>query len=516
MSGEAAEKQMREAYDAIVVGGGHNGLVAALGLARVGWSVIVAEAAKDVGGCATTTEPLLPGFRHNPHANTFLFADLMPSEISPATLDVPVHQPPAQLGVAFADGRPPVILHRPDLLAQTRSSLSAYSCADGQTYVELKARSADLGPLLRQGMYGAPNSAWFEAQRTAVQRAFKGVCRLRTLGGNTARAVIDELFDTPEVRILLYTLATETGVDLEEAGSDVAFLGYSLWIAGRWRVPVGGMQTYSDALHRAALAAGVHVTFSTRVTKVSVNHGRAVGIETSAGDKVGASKAVLVATPILHLFDDLLNAGVISHLERDELKAFRRAALPSIGTSFFCLAQAPDYRSAQHDAQINACLKTAIGFETPSNFLEHQADVRAGRLPRPAGMVRTHSVWDETLAPRGFHVAGVDSSFPAANDLDRDTWQLVKATFPTAFFETWRRYLAGDNTPLAMSFDPALGFERRMLIRMGSNQYRTSVAGLYLAGPGVYPGGGVHGACGQNAAQTVLADYDAFARSVGN
>jgi phytoene dehydrogenase-like protein len=510
---------MRDTYDVIVVGGGHNGLVAAIDLTRAGWSVLVAEACANVGGCAITTEPLLPGFRHNPHANTFLFTDLMPPAISPAKLDVPVHQPEAQLGVAFADGRPPVILHRPDLLSETRSSLSAYSRADGQTYVELKQRSADLGPLLRQGMYGAPDSAWFEAQRTAVQRAYKGLLRLRTLGGNTARAVIDELFEAPEVRILLYTLATETSVDLEEAGGDIAFLGYSLWIAGRWRFPEGGMQTYSDALHRAAVAAGAHVALSTCATKISLTNRRAVGIETSKGDVVGASKAVLAATPILHLFDALLDANSISPGERDELKAFRRASLPSIGTSFFCLAQAPDYKSAQHAAQINACLKTTIGFETPSNVLEHQAEARAGRLPRAAGTVRTHSIWDKTLAPRGFHVAGVDSSFPAANDLDRDTWQLVMTTFPTAFFDMWRRYLVSNEhnePPLAMYFDHAPGFERRMLIRMGSDQYRTSIPGLYLAGPGVYPGGGVHGACGRNAAQTVLADYEDRGRLVSS
>jgi phytoene dehydrogenase-like protein len=441
---------------------------------------------------------------------------LMPAAISPATLEVPAHQPPAQLGVAFADGRPPVILHRPDLLQQTGASLSAYSSADARTYTELKSRSAELGPLLRQGLYAAPDSSWFEAQRTAVQRVYKGLCHVKTPGGTTARAVIDEIFEAPEVRLLFYALATETGVDLEEAGSAIAFLGYSLWIAGRWRFPVGGMQTYSDALHRAALAAGVQVACSTRAARIVINNRRAIGIETSTGDLVGASRAVLVATPILHLFDDLLDVSVISNSEHEELKAYRRAALPSIGTSFYCLAQAPEYKSAQHNAQINACLKTMIGFETPRDFLEHSADMRVGRLPRPAGMVRTHSIWDNTLAPRGFHVAGVDSSFPVANALDRDTWQLVEATFPTAFFETWRRYLVSDahgKPPLAMSFDHALGFERRMLIRMGAAQYRTSIAGLYLAGPGVYPGGGVHGACGRNAAQTALADYGNRAHS---
>jgi phytoene dehydrogenase-like protein len=476
----------------------------------MGQSVLVIEAQKGVGGCATTTEPLLPGFRHSPHANTFLFADLMPVAISPATLGVNVHRPAAQLGVAFADGRPPVILHRPDLLARTRASLGAYSSADARTYVELKRQSAGLGPLLRQGLYVAPDAGWFHAQRAAVRRAFKGVCRAENLGANTARGLIDDLFETPEVRILLYALATETGVALEEIGSDVAFLGYSTWIAGRWRVPAAGMQAYSDALQRSVVASGVRIALSTRVSKIVLKDGRAGGVEMLTGEIVDAKRAVLVAAPILHLFDELLGREAISRAERDEIDSFRRALPSTIGTTVFCLEQAPHYKSAQHDPEIDACLKTIVGFESPSDVLVQDADVREGRLPSPAGVVRVHSLWDDALAPREQHVAGVDSRFPATNYMDRDTWRLVESAFPEAFLEIWRRYLVDDAVaePMAMSCDCSSDFERRMLVRMGPDQYRTSVAGLYLAGPGVYPGGGVHGACGHNAAQTIMADHD--------
>ena len=343
-----------------------------------------------------------------------------------------------------------------------------------------------------------------------MQRAYKGFCHPSKLGSNTARELIDDLFETPEVRILLYILAIETGVALEEGGGDIAFLGYSLWTAGRWRVPLGGMQSYSDALYRAALSAGVQVSASMRVASIVIKDRRAVAIETSTGKIVGASKAVLVAAPILHLFDDLLDDNAISQSERDEMTTFRQATPSSIGTSFFCLNSAPHYKSAQNDPQIDSCLKTIIGYDTPSDVLTQDADIRAGRLPSPAGVVRVHSLWDRSLAPSECHVAGVDSSFPAAHYLDRETWQQVESAFPTAFFQTWRRYFADDRVanPVAMSCDCSLAFERRMLMRMGPDQYRTSVAGLYLGGPGVYPGGGVHGACGRNAARTIMDDYD--------
>ena len=509
---------MPDVYDVIIVGGGHNGLVASLDLANAGWSILVVEAQKNVGGCASTTEPLLPGYRHSPHANTFLFVDLMPDTISPATLGVGVNQPAAQLGIAFADGRPPVILHRPDLLDQTRASLGAYSRADAHTYTELKQRSGGLGLVLQQGLYAAPDSGWFNAQRTAVQRTFNGFCHPSKLGTNTARELIDDLFETPEVRMLMYTLATETGVALEEAGGDIAFLGYSLWIAGRWRVPHGGMQTYSDALYRAALSAGVQVSASTRVAKIIVKDRRAVAIETSTEKILGASKAVLVAAPILHLFDDLLDDHAVSQSEHDEMNMFRQASPSSIGTSFFCLDRVPHYKSAQHDSQIDSCLKTIVGYDAPSDILTQDADIRAGCLPSPAGVVRLHSLWDRSLAPAECHAVGVDSNFPAEHYLDRANWQQIESAFPTAFFETWRNYFASDPLiqPLAMSCDCSSRFERRMLLCLGPDQYRTSVVGLYLGGPGVYPGGGVHGACGHNAAQAIINDNDGRADRTQN
>lgn len=498
---------MSQHYDVLVIGGGHNGLCAALELAHSGLSVLVMEAQKDVGGCATTHQPLLPGFLHSPHANTFIFVDIMPDVLHPDALGMQLVQPEAQLGVAFADGRPPVILHRPDLLASTRKSFANYSRKDAATYVALKLCSERLGNLIQRGLYAPPDSRWFAEQVHAVQKAFKRHIDVNSLGRSSARALIDQLFESGEVRVLLYHLATETGLSLNEIGSDLAFLGYSLWIAGRWRIPVGGMGSYANALGEAATAAGAVIARSTPAARIRVAENRALGVETVSGQFIRAEKAVLAAVPLMVAFDELIDVSYITPSERSGLADFQKQQPASIATSFFCLAEAPHYKSALHDPEIDRCLKTVIGHESPADVLAHAADVRRGLLPRPAGVVRMHSLWDSTQAPPGLHVAAVDSSFPALNAFDGDTIRMVETAFPQAFLDMWGGSRADAvPAPLAMSADLSALFERRMLLQMGEAQYRTSISGLYLGGPGIYPGGGVHGACGRNAAYVICGD----------
>lgn len=500
---------MAHLCDVIIVGAGHNGVAAALELASAGLTVVVLELQSEIGGCATTTEPLMPGFRHSPHASTLFFTDVMPRAVAPAGLNVALYHPDAQLGVAFADGRPPVVLHRPDLLARTRRSFAVYSRDDAATYAALKQRSSRLGANIRTGLYAAPSRAWFRSQADAVRAAFKGRVPMQSLGSDSARALIDRLFEAPEVRILLYHLATETGLELDEIGGDLAFLGYSLWIAGRWRIPSGGMVAYSSALRTAALKAGAKIACSVGVERILVEGGRATGVITTKGDKLYAARGVLAATPLLETYDRLVDAAAVSISEGDELAVFRRQSPGLIASSHICLAQAPRYKSAQHDDEIDICLKTIVGHETPESVLEDIAGVRAGLLPKPAGVVRVHSLWDSSLAPPGHHVAGVDTSFPSRTFLGDDEWSRVEQAFPDAFLHVWQNARADAGGPVAAGTDLSARFERRMLVRTGADQYRSSVAGLYLGGPGIYPGGGIHAACGLNAARTILDDIEA-------
>jgi phytoene dehydrogenase-like protein len=499
------------AYDVIVVGAGHNGLVAANYLCRSGLSVVVIEKALRVGGNALTLEPLLPGFRHNPHANYLAFFDIMPmmTDFSLKERGLQLIYPEAQFGLAFADGRPPVILHRPDFLSRTASSFSAHSKKDARTYLELKRRSVAIGPLIRRGLYSAPNPAWFAEQRRAVELTFGDLCARNSLGSRTARQVIDELFRADEIRMLLYLLAMDCGIAIEEVGGDLAFLGFALWTAGRWRLPVGGMQSVSDAIYQSAVDVGVVVRCGRCVSRILLDSGEAIGVLNDDGSVIYADKVIVAATPIPTLMFELLDSHSLAAPEQEELRRFeQQQSIGSIATSMFCLNDRPHFKSARHNAEIDQCFKTAIGYESAEDILKSAVDNSAGLLPRPAGTIRVNTLWEPSQAPQGKHVAGVDSRFPAVSTMDAEAWFRVEESFPAAFFDVWTRYTTNLNSEsvVGMHCDATARFERRMLLRTGDSSYRTSIERLYMCGPGTYPGGGVHGANAYNAFRVVLRD----------
>jgi phytoene dehydrogenase-like protein len=501
----------RESFDVIVIGAGHNGLVAANYLRRSGLSVVVIEKALGIGGNALTVEPLLPAFRHNSHANYLAFCDIMPmtSDFSLVEQGLEFIHPQAQFGLAFRDGRPPVMLHRPDLLDRTSSSLSAYSRTDARTYLELKRRSAALTPVICEGLYSTPTKEWFAKQHRAVQLAFGDMCTRNSIGTRTARQVIDDLIRSNEIRMLLYLLAIDCGVAIEEVGGDLAFLGFALWLAGRWRLPVGGMQSVSDGIYRTAVEAGVVVRCGRRVRRILLEDNEAIGVLNEDGSVVYADKAIVGAVSIPTLMFELLDSSSLSVQEQSELRLFDREQRGgSIATSMFCLNDRPHYKSSRYDAAINQCFKTMIGYESTTDILQSNAENGAGLLPRPAGTIRINTLWDPGQAPPGMHVGGMDSAFPAVSSMDANMWLGVEETFAPAFFDVWTRYT--DNlspaSVLGMHCAATARFERRMLLRMGDSSYRTSIEKLYMCGPGTYPGGGVHGANAYNAFHVVLRD----------
>jgi phytoene dehydrogenase-like protein len=496
--------------DLLVIGAGHNGLAAAIHASRSGLSVIVLEASGGVGGAAVTVEPLLAGFRHHPHAKVLVHADIMPLAADLGLLDSAVtHWPDAQLGIAFSDGRPPVILHRLDRLARTASNLARYSRTDAETWRELKRRSASMDAYIRKLMYAPPNPETFGDHAAAVSCVYGDICDPTILGRRSARAIIDELFRKPEIRQLFYHLAQECGLALNEQGGDLAFLSIAVWTAGRWRVPTGGMQAVSERLRQTAVASSARILVDMPVKKVVLQNGRAVGVEVANGSIISAERAILSATPITTLFGEFLEPSVTSSREQHEIDRFMQQSGGSIATSLLCLRNRPQYKSARHDADIDTCLKTIVGHDTPQDVIDEDSEICTGLLPRPAGVVHIGTFWDASQAPPGHHVAAFDSRFPGVESLEDDQWREVEASFPDALAKRWAEYAPNmRDAVLDSACDARSRFERRMLLRTGDGQYRTSVPGLYMCGPGVFPGGGVNGASGYNAIEVIQRDLD--------
>lgn len=496
-------------YDAIIIGAGHNGLAAGSLLARDGLRTLVVERGDVVGGMAVTDEALLPGFRHHAHANALNFTDLAAGTggLDLARLGVETIAPEAQHGICFRDGRPPIVLYRPDQTERSLRSLRRYSHRDARTFGLLKARADGLTTALARAFFSPPHAARLDEHRAAVAAAYRDLGVADGIGSRTAKALIDDVFETPEVRTLMYRLHMEFGGALREPGGDASFLGLVLWLLGRRRLPKGGMSRVVEGQRRELEAAGGQILMGAAVAQVCVEAGRATGVVIEGIGEIAAS-LVVSSLGVLSTYRGLLAPEALEGAVRRELERFDAAPSPAIGGLKFCLREAPRYKGMEAAPDIGRCLQVFIGLDDPVEAVRHDEDVALGLLPAPAGSIRLNTLWDDGQAPAGRHSAGADCAFPDLRSLSADMTEAVRRSYAAAFVETWNAYAPNvdDENLLALAFELSGGEDRKLLLRPGAEQYRTPAAGLYLAGASTYPGGGVHGACAHNAVNVIRQD----------
>ena len=302
---------------------------------------------------------------------------------------------------------------------------------------------------------------------------------------------------------------------LEADGSGVGFLTLTLWLVGQWRLPVGGMQAYAEALANAARRRGVEVATDARVGRIIVRGGRAAGVMVAGHGQVAARRAIASSAGLVQTLRGFLPERFLNPPARARLDAFSAQEGPSLGSIALALRIAPDYRSARWDPQINRCFRTVVGYENAAATLTHLRAVNTGLLPEPAAALRVNSLWDKSHAPSGFHIAGGDVLMPGPGALDPETWRAVAESFVPAFVDAWSRYAPNmsENSVIVGSFTPPQSYDRSILLREGTAQYRTEIDGLYLCGASTHPGGGVHGACGYNAFGAIAEDLGLSTRS---
>lgn len=494
------------AYDAIVVGAGVNGLSLAAHLANAGLRTIVLERKPNVGGQAATSEPLGPGFVVHPHANYLSFQELLASRDSAvsAAMDVPTVTPVAQHGLAFRDGRPPVVLYRIDHQRETRSSLGVYSRRDAEAYERCKSVADGLTSHLTALYFAPPRRRSFINYLNELKRAMRGIVDVSQLGSGSACSVIDELFETNEVRTLFYLLAAEFSGDPREPGSDISFLGHVCWILGRRALPVGGMGTVPRSLAESAAAAGAEIRLGAEVKRIRVTDGTVRGVTLADGAEIMAP-VVASSTAHDHYMRDLLGADQLSPATRRSWSQFQHTPADIIGSYAAALTEPPCYLSGRHNPDIDRCAQTFVGLDNTNEALNSLAVLRAGGLPPVSGAVRVNTLWDASQAPAGTHVAGADSIFPGT--LNSDWLARVRQGFPAGFAAIWSQYAPNVAHAIQthwLSLDPTVN--RKLAIREGEAQYRGDVRGLYECGSSTHPGGGVHTACAANAFEVMMSD----------
>jgi phytoene dehydrogenase-like protein len=508
-------------YDAVVVGGGHNGLCAAAYLARAGQKVGVFESRHEEAGAVHTSEATVPGFWHNLHAQYMEFIDYMPfyHDFDLASFGARLIKPEAQVGITFADGRPPIVIYTPDLEAKTRETIARYSKHDADVFTDIRrkvmAKDRQIAALIytprdRDTVVAELGKLWEDL-------GFKPEDMQRS-----PKELIDERFESTELRAILYRQCLEWGAD-PHTGSGIGFVICVIWLCGIHYMVVGGTHMLGHAMANACFKEGVDLRYSHPVRAIRTEGGRATGIELYDGRRVEA-KIVVSNLDVRTTFIELVGPDRISSGMHEQVENWRFGPEHCLGTPSFALHEPPAYRSARHDPAIDRCFYTIVGYENAEQVSEYILQAFGGRPPEnPAAGTWVNTLWDPSQAPPGKHAMNGWFFFPKASDLSEAEWDEVKATYNARFLELWQRYapnMTRENVIADALYTP-FEIEREMgmpegdfghgrpkamaSIAMGQqpmSRNGTDVEGLYLCA-----GNGVSAAPGYSAFKAIASDF---------
>ncbi len=525
-------------YDAIVAGAGHNGLTAAAYLARGGLRVLVLEARDQVGG-AVVTEELAPGVRVPALAHTV--GRLRPAiarELELARHGLALVSPEARVFAPQADGRAVTLWGD---LSTTVDGLRAWSDDDAAAFGEFDRRVRTLSRFLADLGDEAPPEVKAPGLGDALLglrlgRAFRGLGKadgqtiLRVLAMAVADFVAESFVSEPVRATLAWRGVRYTAMGPWSAGTTQVLLadaaGNDGGAAGETVFARGGPSALAEALASAAREAGAEIRTGERIVAITTDDGAVTGVALSSGEQIAAPAVVSGLDP-RQLLTDLVDPVTLGPALRWRAGNIRTPGrLAKINLALDAL---PEFPAAGGDARL---LRGRIQVGTTSIDAVEQAfdPSKYGRLPEsPVLEVTIPSLVDPSLvagAPEGTHVMSVLLQWvpPMPTDGDPAAWRdevgdlairtLETVTPGIGAHVTARRVLTPEDleTEYGLSgghplhVEPALDSFFLWRPLLGWARYRMPVAGLYLAGSGAHPGGGVTGAPGRNAAREVLAD----------
>ncbi len=517
---------MTDTYDAVVVGSGPNGLVAANHLADHGWSVIVLEAAPDPGGAVRSAEAIEPGF-----VNDLCSAFYPLGAASPAIADLELEQhglrwrhSPTVLAHPSIDGSCPVLSRSLD---DTAASLDRHHPGDGDAWRALYQRWTDLQPRLLEAFVGP-----FPPVRAAAGLAFsqppRDLARLARFALLPARRMGEEEFGGPAARRLLAGLALHA--DLSPESTLGGFMGWLLMALGQdvgFPVPEGGAGRLTGAMVDRLATRGGAVMCDAPVVGIRVEGGRAVGVELADGSPIRARRAVLadVSAPVLYrsLVDaEHLPSGVLADIDRFHWDDATFKVDWTLDGPIPWLA--PEARTAG----------TVHLVEGVDELTVISSELARGLVPaHPFLLIGQQSMTDPSRQPAGKETAWAYTHLPqtirgdAGGELVGD-WSDADVTAFCARVEARIETMAPGFTDLIrgrhVQTPPAFHDENANLHRgainggtaqlhqqlifrpvPGLGRPGTPVRSLFLASSSAHPGGGVHGAPGRNAARAAMA-----------
>jgi phytoene dehydrogenase-like protein len=526
--------------DALIIGGGHNGLTCAAYLAGAGLKVTVLEQRAVVGGAAVTEE-FHPGFRNSVAAYTVSL--LNPKIIR--DLDLPRH------GLRVVERRCANFLPTADgryLLTgagRTAAEVARFSARDAARLPEYGERLEAVADVLRDLVLTTPPNVLEGSWRAALPellRAARVGGRLRRLDMSLRRELLalfamsagdylENWFESDPIKAV-YGFDGVVGnyASPYSPGSAYVLLHHVFGEVngkrGAWGHAIGGMGAITQAMAQAARSRGACIRLATAVREVLVEGDRAVGVVTASGETLRAAAVVSNLNPKL-LYLHMLAPAALPPEFREHMSHWR------CGSGTFrmnvALAELPDFTCLPGTTPADHHTAGIIIAPTLAYMERAYFDARAcGWSRSPIIELVIPSTLDDTLAPAGQHVASLFCQHVAPQLPNGESWDAHRERVADLMIETVNAWapnfkaavlgrqifspldlertfglVGGDISHGTLSLDQL--FSARPMLGYGN--YRGPLQGLYMCGAGTHPGGGVSGAPGHNAAREILSDF---------
>ncbi len=533
---------MSRLYDAVIVGGGHNGLVTAAYLAGKGLKPLVLEKRPFVGG-ASVTEEVWPGYKVSTAAYVL---SLLRREVV-RDLDLKKHgltvypQDPTYFQ-PYPDGRYLMIWND---YAKSVEEISKFSKHDAEVWEEYESMLNRLAEFIEPLILMTPpdpTSTRFRDLMSLLRMARlarglkKDLYGLIDMMVGSAKHLLDAWFESEELKALLCGQAViGTFAGPRTPGTAYVLFHHAMGevdgMRGCWGFVRGGMGRVSECIAAAARERGTEIRCDVPVERILVKQGRATGVVIEGGEEVRARIVISNADPKI-TFLKLLDPKELPEDFTREIKRFRIEG-SSVKINY-ALGELPDFKALpgktagpQHSSTMNIC--------PTMDYMERAYDeAKYGSWSsEPFVEAVIPTVYDDSIAPPGKHIMSVFCQF-GPYELKGTSWDVEREKFGDRVTDIITRYAPNfKNTVIHRQVLSPLDLERDFSLTQGNifqgemsldqlffkrpvagwANYRTPVRGLYLCGACTHPGGGVMGAAGYNAAREVLIDWRRFKKA---
>ena len=516
---------MTPTYDGIILGAGHNGMILQAYLGKAGMKVLAIDRkAVTGGGLATLEDPRHPGFFHNTHAYFQRAITTMPWY---ADLELERHgaqliEP--ELNVALLTRDDGVLAWWTDI-ERTARSFKQFSQRDADT---LRRWHHEFVPIVQNILAWEAKSPPLppDERRKLLERSAGGR-RLLEVSALSPLQFVQQEFEHPTVQagLLFFNGLREVDLRVRGFGHHIAAL---LASPAKAQLSRGGSAALARALEAAVRGSGGEFRLLTEPSRIVVEGGRAVGVETQEGELIRARSFVASSLNPHQTYLDLLDDTFVPSDVRDRVNGFQYNLLAPLFALHLNLREPPRYTASAELPELQRALMIIMGLDHVDQFGDIVRHHENGTIPPTVMWGSCPTVFDPSQAPAGLHTGFMWEKLPY-HLRGGSNWDAIGEAHGRAMLELWRRHAPNLGDAVMNSFTRTPVDTERSLPNMrhgdllvgaftngqigyhrpfpGAGAYRTHLPGLYLCGSSSHPGGNITGLPGYNAAQVILADH---------